>query len=290
MITIGSLLTEASAQLAATSETPRLDADLLLGKILSFSRLDLIREAHSHVSLHNARLFQEFIDRRVRHEPVAYIIGEKEFFGLNFIVNSSVLVPRPETELLVEEALRYIDLIAGSIRILDLGTGSGCISIALAESLRNKGRVVSILAVDLSEQALDVAYSNAQLHKVDSQIEFRRSDWFSAIRDDECFDIVVANPPYIAPDDLRVSPELVHEPQTALYAQDQGYADIHKIIESVFSRPIFPRLLLLEVGESQARDLARSIEERASVRENVICKVLTDLAGHDRVVSVAIGA
>ena len=290
MITITTLLSEASTRLAATSNTPRLDAELLLGKILAYSRLDLIRESHEHVSADNIKFFEQLIDRRARHEPVAYIIGEKEFFGLTLVVNSSVLVPRPETELLVEEALRCADLIAGEIRILDLGTGSGCITIALADALNNKGRSASFLAVDSSAQALSVAHSNAERHKVERQIEFRQSDWFSAIRTDENFDIIVANPPYIAFDDLRVSPELAHEPQTALYSEDQGFADINKIIESVFSRSTLPRLLLLEVGESQARDLARAIEERSLESKNVSCKVLTDLAGHARVVSVTFGS
>jgi release factor glutamine methyltransferase len=287
MTTIASLLAEASQKLSVTSDTPRLDAEVLLARVRACSRLNLIRDANEQVDADQQRCFNEFLDRRIQHEPVAYIIGEKEFFGLSFVVNSSVLVPRPETELLVEEALRCADRLEGSIRILDLGTGSGCIAVALAETLKSKGRSVSILAVDSSIMALDVARANAQRHKVDSIIEFRQSDWFSAVRDDESFDIMVANPPYIAFGDLKVSPELVHEPQTALYATHQGFADINKILESLFKRPQFPHVLLLEVGESQAHELALTIEKNPPVGANIVCKVLTDLAGLPRIVSVA---
>jgi release factor glutamine methyltransferase len=287
MTTIASLLAEASQKLSVTSDTPRLDAEVLLASVRVCSRLNLIRDANEPVDADQQRCFNEFLDRRIQHEPVAYIIGETEFFSLSFLVNNSVLVPRPETELLVEEALLCADRFVGSIRILDLGTGSGCIAVALAETLKSKGRIASILAVDSSMPALDVARANAQRHKVDSMIEFRHSDWFSAVRDDESFDIMVANPPYIAFGDLKVSPELVHEPQTALYATDQGFADINKILESLFKRPQFPQVLLLEVGESQAHELALTIEKNPLAGANVVCKVLADLAGLPRIVSIS---
>ena len=170
--------------------------------------------------------FKSMIDSRSEGIPVAYLIGKKEFWSMDFIINEYVLVPRPETELLIEKAIEIFKNFE-SPNILELGTGSGIISIVLQKELNNP----SITAVDISKEALRVAKMNAHKHKI-SDIQFISSDWFSEIMNEE-FDLIISNPPYV--DRSKLSKEelfgIVMEPDIALYSENDGTSDLELIIK-----------------------------------------------------------
>jgi release factor glutamine methyltransferase len=200
-----------------------------------------------------------------------------------------VLIPRPDTEILVEEALRHADNIAGEIKILDCGTGSGCIAVTLASELISRGRVVSVLAIDKSKDALAIAAQNAFDLGVAQYIELRESDWFSAIGPEEHFNLIVANPPYIGKHEKNLSYGLVFEPSQALFSPDAGYADLRSIISTALLRERPPEVLLLECGSTQARVLAdwiRACGDFHALRRLQVA-VCCDLGGFDRVVSIS---
>lgn len=229
MSTVAALLVEGTRRLESTSTTARLDAELLLAFATGLSRISFVADPDATVPPPALERYRAALARRRAHEPVAYIVGVKEFYGIDFEVSPAVLVPRPETEHLVEIALESVPS-AGEVRFLDLGTGSGCIAIAFALELRRRGRTVRGLAVDRSAAALQIAVRNVARHGLADLITLRASDWFSAIDVDERFDLIVSNPPYIAPGDTAVSPELRFEPAGALYAEERGLADLRRIL------------------------------------------------------------
>lgn len=286
--TIDQLLRAGAAALDGVSPTPRLDAEVLIGWMLGYSRLQLVMQAHDQVTPEQIERYSVLIARRGERYPVAYLTGEREFYGLSLRVTPAVLIPRPETEILVEAALEYARSRTGLIRLLDLGTGSGAIPIAIADTLRREEREFSMLAVDLSTQALSIAQENVNRHELGGKIELRHSNWFSAIAEDQPFDIIVSNPPYIARDDKEVSPELEAEPQGALYADQQGLADIHAIFSSLARRSVQPDLILVEIGSRQGEALVSALRngELGDCYRNALVTVLTDLAGLPRVVQV----
>ncbi|HUL90885.1 MAG TPA: peptide chain release factor N(5)-glutamine methyltransferase [Burkholderiales bacterium] len=235
--TIGDLLRE--------SRLPRHEADFLLGSALGCERIYLIAHAEDAVDSSNARTAQAWFARRRSGEPVAYITGWREFYGLKLRVTPDVLIPRAETEQLVELALERLP--AGSpARVLELGTGSGAISVALA-SLRSELRIT---ATDVSKKALDVARGNAREHAV--EVAFVCSDWFEAIGAIP-FDLIVSNPPYVAAGDPHLQRgDLRCEPRLALVGGDDGLACISRIAAEA-RRHLRPGgSLLLEHGYDQA--------------------------------------
>jgi release factor glutamine methyltransferase len=199
---------------------PRLDAEVLLAEALGCSRLDLYTGYERLVEPAERARFRALIERRAKHEPVAYIVGRRDFYSLAFEVSPAVLIPRPETEHLVEEALAELKGLAAAgrespFRVLDLGTGSGCIAVAIA---RHAPQAV-VGAVDASAPALEVARRNAAKHEVAGRIEFHRGDLFAALpAGTPPYDVLVSNPPYIAPADHAALMEDVrlHEPREAL--------------------------------------------------------------------------
>jgi len=199
--TIAEVLREGEVELAASSASARLDSEVLLRYVLNVSQSGLIIAFREECpkDIHNR--FRELIERRKRSEPIAYIIGEREFWGLAFRVTPDVLVPRPESELLVEQAVKELRG-RDSVRIADLGTGSGCIAIALVRELKAQGcREISCDAVDLSDAALVIARENAARHEVASHIRFVRGSWFRELGDlTPPYHCIVANPPYIDPE------------------------------------------------------------------------------------------
>ena len=209
--------------LLAASGLPALEARALLAHQLGVAREGLIARPDQRVTSDDATSFIELTKRRQRGEPLAYLVGKREFYGRTFVVTSAVLIPRPETELLVETALRLGP--HGSGRVLDLGTGSGCIAITLALE-RPQWQVV---ATDVSSDALAIAQANAQrLHA--TNIAFCQGNWFDAIGDADRFNLIVANPPYVPPGDSHLD-ALAHEPRQALVADDNGFACLRVIVD-----------------------------------------------------------
>lgn len=252
---IGDLVQEGEAALAATSSSARLDSELLVAHALGMSRSRLLVSLRDSAPEELCTLVRTYLARRAAGEPVAYIIGTKEFWGLDFKVSPDVLVPRPETELLVEEGLRVLSSCTAP-RILDLGTGSGCIAISLVRELQSQGKYPLCDAIDCSEAALRVAQANAALNNVAGQIRFSQSHWFS---NPEAFsapyDLIVSNPPYIDPAE-RTPVELCFEPQGALYSDERGLHDTKEIIEKGMPLLSSGGVLLCEVGAGKRALLA----------------------------------
>jgi release factor glutamine methyltransferase len=261
------------ALLAAATALPvdRTDAELLLAALLRLPRAQLIAFEERPVDMLTLTLFQAGLERLADGEPLAYVTGVKEFWSLPVTVAPGVLVPRPETELLVELCLARLG--DRPRRVADLGTGSGAIALALARE-RPEWRIV---ATDLSSDALDVARANRR--RLDAgNVELRQGSWCEPLAG-ERFDAIVSNPPYIAPGDPAL-PALRHEPVQALVAEDEGYAALFAIAACARGHLLPGGLLLLEHGAGQS---ARLVEHLAALGYRDIASH-RDLAGHDRVV------
>ena len=220
-----SLIQSGTKKLSSISNVPRLEAEVLLSYLLDITPMKF----HTDNICINQKVMDKFksmVDSRSEGIPMAYLIGKKEFWSMDFIINEDVLVPRPETELLIENAIEIFKNFK-SPKILELGTGSGIISIVLQKELNNP----CITAVDISKEALRIAKMNAQKHKI-SDIQFISSDWFSEIMNEE-FDLIISNPPYV--DRSKLSKEelfgIVMEPDIALYSENDGTSDLEFIIK-----------------------------------------------------------
>ncbi len=230
-------------------ESSRINAELLLTHVLTCKRLDLYLFFDRPLTLEETDLYREYLKRRVKFEPLQYILGEVEFYGLKFKVNPSVLIPRPETELLVETILAGFDN-KQKFRILDIGTGSGNIVISLAKYFNNS----KFIAIDISEDSLKLASENAKLNFVTGIIDFRKNDilteQFNSI---DKFDIIVSNPPYISINEYQnLQPELrVYEPKIALTDNADGFKFYHSIISKADSMLKKGGKLYLEMGDGQ---------------------------------------
>ena len=252
-----------------------LDAELLLCNILDKNRVYLHTWPDKELNKEQSEKFISLLDRRKSGEPIAYILGTKEFYGLDFIVNNNVLVPRPETEILVEEALKLIPK-EKALRVLDLGTGSGAIAISIAKN-RPKSNIV---AIDKSKNALDIAQKNAKLLEVNN-IEFYEGSWFSPLNINEKFDIIVSNPPYIGEHDPMLESNVKSfEPNIALIAAENGLADIKYIIKNSVNYLNKSGCLLLEHGYNQEEDIKNIFD----IYNFANVKSIEDLAGINRVI------
>ena len=268
------LLEEACAALTkAGIESARLDAELLLAHATGVPRVSLL--AGVTVDTDAEAAFRRMIERRIAREPLAYILGHKEFYSLDFEVTSAVLIPRPETETLVEAALEFLRP-HREPRVLDVGTGSGAIAIAIAVNAPN----VKIKATDISQAALEVARRNGIRHRCEDRVEFIVADLFPDR--DSRFDLIVSNPPYVAEADLEtLQPEIrLHEPRLAVTDGDDGLAFYRRIASDAPSRLKPDRAVMVEVGAGQA------IEVAALFRRVGFSKIdaIRDLAGIERVV------
>jgi release factor glutamine methyltransferase len=221
---------------------PTPEARALLAKTLSVAREAIVAHPERLVDPASAQRFGALMARRLAGEPLAYLLGECEFYGRAFRVTRDVLIPRPETELLVDLALSHARQVDHP-RFLDLGTGSGCIAISIALERPD----ADVTAVDVSERALAIARENAA--RLGARVEFRRSDWYSDVAGR--FDLIVANPPYVAEGDPHLA-DLGHEPPGALVATDHGLAPLRTIIGNT-PRHLQPNgWLLIEHGYDQA--------------------------------------
>ena len=259
-----------SAALAATSSTPRLDAELLLAFSLAKSRSAIFAFPEQVVETEKADRYRKLIRRRSAGVPLAYLTGNKEFYSLDFEVTSATLVPRPETELLVDIAIERSSQ-QPQPRILDLGTGCGAIAFAIKQTKPS----CIVTAVDISPAALAVAQRNAERLSLD--VRLIESNWFESL-DDSSYDVIVTNPPYVARDDLDSSPELACEPTRALDGGRDGLDEIRLILAEAASRLAPGGFLIMEHGHDQGKDVI----DLAGNGGFVTSEIVTDLAGLDR--------
>ncbi len=260
-------------------DSPAIDARLLLEAAANVSRADLISDPYRPLTGDQADVFQDFLDRRARREPVSHIVGRKGFWKIMVSVNSTVLTPRPETEVIVDYALRTFEE-HQPFTVLDLGVGSGAIVLSiLAERPAAKG-----LGVDVSEEALAVARENAANLDLNERLALLRSDWTAGLAPDE-FDLVVSNPPYIATDLIpTLDPEVRdHEPRLALDGGPDGL-DAYRRLAPEILRVLKPDgVFAVEIGYDQARAVEALFEAAGAVD----LVTLKDLANRDRVISGA---
>ncbi len=253
------------------------DAALLLMHVLGYTRAELLAYPERILSSKEEQVFLGFLHERASGKPVQYIIGEQEFWGLPFAVTPDVLIPRPETEHLIEAALERLQDFAAP-RIVDVGTGSGAIAVALSHALRNMQPRTQVTAVDICEAALTVARQNAARNGVGEKIRWLQSDLLTAVLA-ESFDVVLSNPPYIAEEERAALATEVreHEPALALFSGPTGLEVYARLIPQA-ARVLTPAgWLILEIGCTQQPAIARLLQGWESV------EFLPDLQGHPRV-------
>ncbi len=237
-------------------ENPRLNAELLLGKVLNLNRVHLYLQFERPLTPPELEAYRELVRRRAKHEPLQYILGETEFMGLKFHVNSHVLIPRPETELLVEETLKLQNAFNSSgVKIVEVGSGSGCIAVSLAKLWP----ATNVYATDVSDEALEVAGENARLNAVEERVTLVRHDFFSEWDASlpKQMDIFISNPPYIRQDEMESLPSEVKEfePAVALTDGADGLRFYRRVFELIASRAIQPHFVLLEMSGTQAEKI-----------------------------------
>lgn len=277
-ITIARALTWATSALRDTSPTARLDAELLLAHALEIGRARLLADYREPIDPGAYERFSQYIARRAALEPVAYLIGAREFYGLDLYVDPRVLVPRPETELLVDRALAHVRAYAsmGALRIADICTGSGCIALALASQLP----AAQICATDLSPDALDVARINCERHHLGGRVTLLQGDLCAPLVGQ--FNLLVSNPPYTILSAIDAGVRQ-HEPHLALDGGPDGLSLYRRLLACAPAHLAPGGALLLEIGADQGAAvsaLAQHSFPRARIR------VHRDLAGHERVVEV----
>jgi release factor glutamine methyltransferase len=265
-------------------QNARLDAEVLLSHILERDRAWLITHNNDNLDNENYRLFEDAINRRSRREPLQYIIGRQEFWGLDFIVTPDVLIPRPETELLVETAVEIVKGSSARATIADLCTGSGCVAISLAKEIGD----ARIFATDMSMQALAVARENARTHGVSDRIRFIAGNLYQPLEKFDLrdrVDVITANPPYIRSGDLPMLQAEVkdYEPEIALIAGLEGTEIQKKIIDNALAFLKKQGALIMEMGLGQVETLKRMADEAGAYNKT---EILKDLAGIDRVIVV----
>ena len=258
------------AGILAGTTLPLQEARILLGHVLSLTRVQLITRSETLPSAEQAAHLADLFRRRLAGEPIAYLTGEREFFGLPLVVTPAVLIPRPETELLVELALERLPP-SGSL--LDMGTGSGAIPVAIAHTRPD----ANVSALDISAAALEVAQRNAHRHQL--RIRFLQSDWYAAL-DAERFDVITANPPYIVAGDPHLSQgDLRIEPVDALTDHDDGLSALRSIIAGAGACLRPGGWLLMEHGYDQAAAVRHLLQQTGMLA----IQSWDDLAGIARV-------
>lgn len=272
-MTIKEALQKAISLLQHKVELARFEAEALLSHQLQKNRVYLL--THEHATLTKAQVTQYLnqVAERAKGKPFAYLTGSKAFHDLMLTVNEAVLIPRPDTELLVETALLYLTKKQSS-QLLDLGTGSGAIALAIAKA-RPQCQVV---ATDISPKALATAKHNAQSQAI-ANVSFYEGSWFAALPKSQRFDIIASNPPYIASDDPHLQGEIRFEPQQALVSAKAGLADLEQIIQQAYTFLKPNGLLLVEHGYQQGE----SVRSLFALYGYQLIQTLHDLSGNERV-------
>lgn len=270
---------------------PRIDAEVLLAHVLKIERLEIYLNFDSRVTEKDLSAYKKLIERKVRREPVAFIVGYKEFMGLKFFLNKDVLIPRPETEILVEKVIEKVRNIGksrnygyrrdNSLTIVDLCTGSGNIAISLARNIAS----CKIYATDISKGAIQVARKNAKFHNVEGRVEFLLGDLFSPLEklnSNLAVDFVVSNPPYVKSRDLvLLSPEIKKEPLSALEGGNEGLNFYQRIIPEALKYLVGSGYLIMEIGDYQGKAVMNLIKKEKQFYPPQLVK---DYAGLDRVI------
>ncbi|MFH0818606.1 MAG: peptide chain release factor N(5)-glutamine methyltransferase [Patescibacteria group bacterium] len=266
-----------ASKLHKYSPTSDLDAEIFVSFVISKPREFLYTYPEKELTAFQLKKLNQFIDRRLNNEPVAYIVGQKEFYGLDFIVNKNVLIPRPDTEILVDQILKIKN---DKFKMIDMGTGSGCVAIALKKLLPQ----ANIIASDISNSALTIARKNAKFNLCD--IKFYCSDLFDKIPQNiyhNNFDIIIFNPPYLTKNEAKKK-NLKHEPQIALTPKNFT-ALINKFFLQSKSFISNDGYFFIEIGHRQA-SLIKKIALRYCPKAKIV--VIKDLGGFDRVVKIKI--
>jgi release factor glutamine methyltransferase len=264
-------------RLAEVSEAPKLDAQVLLSHVLSKSRAWVLAHPEAGLSAEQEELLAALVAQSTRGIPLPYVIGHWEFYGLDFLVTPATLIPRPETELLVERALSWLQERPHRRRAVDVGTGSGCIAVTLAAKMTQ----LVVLATDTSWEALKIARENAQRHGVAGRVQIVQMDLLDATQ--AIFDLVCANLPYIPTQTLRGLRVYGKEPELALDGGPTGLDLIGKLLQGGKRWLSVGGLMLLEIEATQAEAVKDLIEE--SFPGGAV-NILPDLAGRDRLVTI----
>ncbi len=257
-------------------QNPTLDTELLLSKVLNKRREDILLNPKNILKNYEINRFNNYLLRRKNNEPVAYILGYKYFWKYKFITNKSVLIPRPDTELVIEETLKYLSN-SKSKKILDVGTGSGCIVVSL---LKERPNCVAT-AIDISLKAINVAKTNAKLHQLENKINFINIDIDKL--ESYNYDLIISNPPYINSIDLnRLDDDIkFHEPKLALSGGSDGFKYIIKVIKKSKKLLKIKGKLIIEIGHKQKNQCAKILNENGFY----INKISKDLSGKDRCIT-----
>jgi release factor glutamine methyltransferase len=269
---IQDLINQAAEELALSSNTPRLDIELLLQQVLDKPRVYIYSHPEQCLTEQQLSFFNRLLARRVTGEPMAYITGHKEFWSLNLVVSPAVLIPRPDTELLVDLALKKYSANENLI-CADLGTGSGAIALALASERPNW----EIIATDKFKEAIATARNNAQRLGIDN-VEFYQGNWCRALPVKK-YNLIISNPPYIAKNDPHLKSDIKFEPKAALVAGADGLDAIRNIIAQAKTKLAPKGILMLEHGYNQAAMVGRLLADHGYVEINTH----KDLSGHERV-------
>ena len=263
-------------------QTARLDSELLISSALGFERIQLYLKFDQPLKEEEMQRCRDLVRRRSSGEPVTYILGEKGFYGSNFFVSKGVLIPRPETEIIVDHALRWIEQRPNQeVQVADLGCGTGCIGISIL--LRSTNSLLT--AFDFSEEAIKCTRRNTEQHNLIDRVKIFKTDLQDAIQISQInntFDVIVANPPYISASDPLIDKHVKEfEPGSALFSDENGFKDIRLWAQSFIPKLNSGGIMLFEIGYNQgqqAKDLFEGFKIFSQVR------LIKDLAGHDRVI------
>ena len=259
-------------------DNPRFDTELILCDLTRQDRVSLFSHPERQLNVLEETVLWEWLDRRARNYPIQYLRHTQEFYGRDFLVSPSVLIPRPETEILIETCLRLLQQNSRSRSVLDLGTGSGCIAITIACELNRS----QIIASDISAGALDIAGKNALIHQCAGSIDWLQADGLSAFsRHLPYFDLIVSNPPYVSNHDVSVGSSVaIYEPGTSVYAGNSGYEMYEHLLSNQYRILKDEGYLVLELGYQQAEEVCRMAETFGWI----LIQMIRDLAGIERCV------
>ena len=258
-------------------DSPRLISEMLLTHLFGGERIDLYANVDRIATDDERNTLRDYVKRTLNHEPVQYIVGKTWFYGMEFHVNSSTLIPRSCTEVLVEQALQHASqCTTDKLRIADIGTGTGCIAITIAKNL-----AATIIATDISQEALDLAERNAIQHGVAEQIQFVKGDGIAPIEAQECFHILCSNPPYIPDAEMATLDKNVGEwePKLALAGGEDGLEVIRPLLEKAPNLLVEGGILVVELASSIRDDALRLARETPLLKNP---KILRDQFGDDR--------